>query len=416
MRFIRILIFGVAITGFYWSCGIGSFQPPQKTSAQTSDSPDFIGLHASEIIFGPELEFTDPQTASRPPDGMENFWTAVREACNRDQTVVCEFDDANLKHFEVKSLTGSGRVKAFPYSDPGIIEVPLAPMTLAEAEASKDLIQRFVYDTAAKAGMTPGTHEYNRWCAHTNMSWPGLRDGSDSDMFLAYFADFNSKPELGLGAFSGDIRNAPVLGTANSASQDAFAALVRAFNQGPSKTAFQLATEINENVYLYNSNFGFGAGHGRYNGFNLSHLKEDAYAKKNYGAANNVRVEQRASYMPLSAEHLISNYKVIAGRFTYLGKQTSIKYSPKRILPEPSERVFKPKGVQEGVTAQSVAKVYVDFLKESGLDAKYHVLHMMNPKVQTEAAKLLNIYQAELEGAQWRAAKILGVSVDTYLE
>jgi hypothetical protein len=71
--------------------------------------------------------------------------------------------------------------------------------------------------------------------------------------------------------------------------------------------------------------------------------------------------------------------------------------------------------VQQGLTPAGVAKVYVQYLREAGLDAKYHVLHMMNPVVQTEAAKLIGIAPNEVNAAQQKAAKILKVDLDTYL-
>lgn len=412
----KILLTAAGVVSFFASCGL-TVLSTQK-SLLSPDGQESAGegaaLRENDIIFGPELEFTDPVNGNPPYSIAASFMDEIEKECASDKEVVCNLQTGDQSQsFEVKDLKGQGRVKGFPYKDPAVLEIPLDPMTVEQAEASRHLIQKFVYDVAAKVGLTPGTAEYNRWCAHTNFSWPGLRDGSDGSLFIRYFTDFNSRPEIGMGAFSGDIRNAPVLAMERKEVQSTLSDIVTRFNTKP-MSAFEVASEIKFSVYRQGQGFNYGGG--RYNAFNLTHVESSARAKKNYDASSPVRIEQRASYMPLSADHLISNYKIIAGRMTYLSKQkVPVGYAPVDLGVSITNRQFATKGVQQGLTPMGVAKVYVQYLNEAGLNTKHHVLHMMNPIVQTQAAKLIGLNTAEVQAAQLKAAKILKVDLETYL-
>jgi hypothetical protein len=413
----KVLFTALGVVSFYASCGVSKVLSTQSSeiSPEADQSAESGSeLTKSDIIFGPELEFTDPATGSAPYSAKAEFLSEIEKQCASDKEVVCEIqsDDYNAS-FEVKEINGKGRVKGFPYNDPAVLEIPLDPMSLEQAESSRELIQKYVYDIAEKVGLSPGTAEYNRWCAHTNFSWPGLRDGSDGKLFLRYFTDFNSRPEIGMGAFSGDIRNAPVLAMERSEVQSELSDIVTSFNATP-ESAFDVAAKIRS--YVYSAGQGFNFGGGRYNAFNLTHVQGSARSKKSYAASSAVRIEQRASYMPLSADHLISNYQIISGRMSYLAKQQKpIEFSPRDLGVDSGSRKFATRGVQQGLTAVGVAKVYVQYLSEAGLDTKHHVLHMMNPVVQTEAAKLVGITPTEVNAAQQKAAKILKVDLDSYL-
>jgi hypothetical protein len=413
----KVLFTTLGVVSFYASCGdskVLSTQSSEISPDATQGAESGSELTKNDIIFGPELEFTDPKSGDASYSSKALFMSELAKQCESDKEVVCDIQSEEYNpSFEVKEINGKARVKGFPYNDPAVLEIPLDPMSLEQAEASRELIQKYVYDIAEKTGLTPGTAEYNRWCAHTNFSWPGLRDGSDGNLFLRYFADFNSRPEIGMGAFSGDIRNAPVLAMERTEVQNALLDIVTSFNTTP-ESAFNVANLIRNNVY--SSGHGFNFGGGRYNAFNLTHVQGSARSKKSYAASSAVRIEQRASYMPLSAAHLVSNYQIISGRMNYLAKlQKPIEYSPRDLGVENNTRTFATKGVQQGVTPAGVAKVYVEYLSEAGLDTKYHVLHMMNPVVQTEAAKLVGIAPSEVNAAQQKAAKILKVDLDTYL-
>lgn len=405
----------VGVAYFCASCGLSQVLSAHKSE----DSPAFdpvategSPLEHDDLLFGPELEFTDPVTSKAPLNSRLTYMEELEKECLADTSVVCELE-SDGPSFEVRDRRGQGRVRGFPSEDPAVLEIPLDPMTLKQAKASRHLIQKFVYDVAAKVGLTPGTAEYNRWSAHTNFSWPGLRDGSDGKLFLRYVADFSSHPEIGMGAFGGDIRNAMVLAMQGTEVQNALAKIVKSFNARPMNVP-TLASQISSSVYANGRGYVYGGD--RYNALNLSHFSDFAETKKNYEASSPVRIEQRASYMPLSAEHLVSNYTVILGRLAFLARQTSpVHYSPVDLGVELEKRQFATKGVQQGVSAARVAKVYVQYLSEAGLDVKHHVLHMMNPVVQTEAAQRVGIGMRELRATQKRAAATLKVELETYL-
>jgi hypothetical protein len=394
----------------------GACVPKAKVpSSQSSETEKQAGaFNADDVIFGPELEFTDPVTAKvKWGYAVDTEYLRVVEIlCKNDPTVECAIE---LKSVEVKSKTSSARVKTFPYYDNGVLELPLDPMTIAQAQESKSLIQKFTFDAAKEMGLTPGTKEYNRWCAHLNFSWPGLRTGEQGDLFLRYFVDFNSRPELGMGAFGGDIRNAPMLAMESENVQAHLVKVVNDFNEGGAKaSAFDVASRLRE-VYAKGKGYMFkdDPSH-RYNALNVAHVSKDARAARDYNIDSRVRIEQRASYMPLSADHLISNYKVIAGRLGYLSKQTRpIVFTPIHIAMS-AERNFNTVGVQEGFDAEQVARTYVRYLEEADLDKEYHISYMMNPIVQTEAAKIAKMNPEKIAELQRKAATLLKVTVDEY--
>ena len=345
-------------------------------------------FNPDEVVFGVECEFTDPVTANVGWGITARYRTAVARRCAWTRGLECSFDRCSVA---VWSRHAPGRVRLFPHRDHCVLEIAIDPLTMQQAEASRDLLESVVWAAAGDVGLTAGTDELNRWSAHLSFSWPRLRAGGDAGLLLRYFVDFNNHPELAMGAMGGDIRNGPPLAIFSDRAQESLQAVVADYNRAPEDAdAFVVASRIRREVYGERFQFGLRGRNDHYNALNLCHVNRGAKHKRSYGVESPVRIEHRASYMPPSAEHLLSLCGVITGRLAYLSQQTDpIVYRPPRFHIPAASRVFQRRGTQQGVDATAVAECYLRYLGEAGLDATKHVPFLVNPEVRAAAQELM---------------------------
>ena len=345
-------------------------------------------FHSDEVVFGIECEFTDPATANVGWGITSRYRTAVARRCAWTRGLECRFDRRSV---EVWSNQPPGRVRVFPHRDHCVLEIAVDPLTIQQAESSRHLLESLVWAAANDVGLAPGTDEVNRWSAHLSFSWPRLHAGGDASLLLRYLVDFNNHPELAMGALGGDIRNAPPLAIFSDRAQEALQAVVADHNRSPdAEDAFALAERIRRNVYGERFQFGLRGRNDHYNALNLCHVSRRSKHKRPYGIDTPVRVEQRASYMPLSADHFFSQCRIIAARLAYLSRQTGpIEYRPPGFGIPVASRVFQRRGTQQGVDAKAVAECFLRYLEEAGLDAIQHVPFLVNPEVREAAERLV---------------------------
>ena len=347
-------------------------------------------FHPDEVVFGVECEFTDPVTANVGWGITARYRTAVARRCAWTRGLECRFDRRSV---EVRSKEPPGRVRLFPHRDHCVLEIAIDPLTIQQGEASRHLLESLVWAAAGDVGLAAGTDEVNRWSAHLSFSWPGLRAGADAGLLLRYVVDFNNHPELAMGALGGDIRNAPPLAIFSDRAQQALQAVVADYNRAPAvEDAFAVAARIRREVYGERFQFGLRGRNDHYNALNLCHVNRSAKHKRPYGIESPVRIEQRASYMPPSFDHVLSQCKIIAARLASLSRQTGpIEYHPPRFGIPTTSRVFQRRGTQQGVDATAVAECYLRFVEEAGLDATRHVPFLVNPEVRAAADRLVQV-------------------------
>ena len=345
-------------------------------------------FNPDEVVFGVECEFTDPIKANVGWGITARYRTAVARRCASDPGLECSFDRRSV---EVWSRQPPGRVRLFPHRDHCVLEIAIDPLTIQQGEASRHLLESLVWAAAGDVGLAAGTDEVNRWSAHLSFSWPQLRAGGDAGLLLRYLVDFNNHPALAMGAMGGDIRNAPPLAIFSDRAQQALQAVVADYNRAPeSEDAFAVAARIRREVYGERFQFGLRGHNDHYNALNLCHVNRSARHKRPYGIECPVRIEQRAAYMPPSAEHLLSQCKIIAARLEYLSQQTGpIAYCPPRFDIPADSRVFQRRGTQQGMDATAVAEGYLHYLEETGLDVTKHVPFLVNPEVRAAAEGVL---------------------------
>jgi hypothetical protein len=347
-------------------------------------------FNPDEVVFGVECEFTDPVTANVGWGIVSRYRTAVARRCAWTRGFECRFDRRSV---EVWSNKHPGRVRLFAHRDHCVLEIAVDPLTMQQAEASRHLLESLVWAAASDVGLAAGTEEVNRWSAHLSFSWPELRAGGDAGLLLRYLVDFNNHPELAMGALGGDIRNAPPLAIFSERAQQALQAVVADHNRDPeAEDVFVVAARIRRDVYGERFQFGLRGRNDHYNAVNLCHVTRAARHKRPYGIDSPVRIEQRASYMPPSADHLFSQCRIIAGRLAYLSRQTGpIEYRPPRFGILAASRVFQRRGPQQGVDAKAVAECFLRYLDEAGLDTTTHVPFLVNPDVRAAAEHLVRM-------------------------
>jgi hypothetical protein len=347
-------------------------------------------FHSDEVVFGIECEFTDPATANVGWGITSRYRSAVARRCAWTRGFECRFDRRSV---EVWSKELPGRVRLFPHRDHCVLEIAVDPLTIQQAEASRHLLESLVWAAAGDVGLAAGTDEVNRWSAHLSFSWPQFRAGGDAGLLLRYLVDFNNHPELAMGALGGDIRNAPPLALFSDRAQEALQTVVADHNRSPeAQDVFAVAEKIRRAVYGERFQFGLRGRNDHYNALNLCHVSRTATHKRPYAMASPVRIEQRASYMPPSADHFVSQCRIIAARLAYLSRQTGpIEYLPPGFGIPAASRVFQRRGTQQGVDAKAVAECFLRYLEEAGLDATTHVPFLVNPDVRAAAEHLVRM-------------------------
>lgn len=343
----------------------------------------------ADLRFGVECEFTDPVTATVPWRLPSRYRAAARRRCGACPPMGCM--GWPWGGLTVGFAPSGPTTRLFPHRDQRVLEIATEPLSLAEFRRAEDLLEESVWNAARDVGLAPGTDEINRWSMHVNVSWPALAAGADGDLLLRYVVDFNDHPELAMGACGGDIRNAPPLAILGPRPRQALQQLVHeCATTSAGRDAFMVAHLLRARVFRERFLYGSSLHNDFYHAVNVCHVRPRARWKRRYAASSPVRIEIRASSMAPSAAHLLSALEIIASRLAYLARQdTPIVYHGP-ILPEPSGgRQFRTRGVQDGVTPESVAACWIRYVQEAGIDPDRHVRYLVNPDVRTAAGCLL---------------------------
>lgn len=112
--------------------------------------------------------------------------------------------------------------------DPNVVEVLTKPASLDEIRDSADDLQKLIWESAAKTGLTPDP-EYR--AGHFNF---GVRDafGENTGEFLKFFIDFANRPELAIGIFrKSNPLNSPHLAQLSSYQRSALSEIARKFHK-----------------------------------------------------------------------------------------------------------------------------------------------------------------------------------------
>lgn len=347
-------------------------------------------LRAEELRFGLECEFTEPATANVRAGVSERYRDAVRRRCGGGRPPLLEA----WRQPPLRVTDGSNagfHTRLFPHRDNGVLEIATEPLSLAEFRRAEPLLEDAVWRACRDVGLAPGTDEINRWSMHVNVSWPALAAGRDGDLLLRYVADFHDHPELALGGLGGDIRNAPPLAILGARPRAALRDLVNEHERLPDRgDAFHVARELRSRVFRERFVYGGRFHNDFYHAVNVCHVRPRPRPKRRYAAANAVRIEIRASYMQPSAAHALSVLEIVAARLCLLARRTGpIRCVAPAVADPPAGRLFRPRGVQDGVTADRVAACWIGYVREAGLDPTRHAAHLVNPDVRAAAAALL---------------------------
>jgi hypothetical protein len=364
-------------------CASRSFSEPSQSQLRS------VTFSQSEVLFGGELEFTKlgllPNEKFSPRDSALKYFALVKQTCAQDVAVTCDFQGDAIPDlsFIVRNKRTHESFRAHPGTDPQVVEISLDPLTINQLVQVLPLIQKYVFELAKQLDLVPGTSEVNRWSAHANFSWPGLQNGTDVELFLRYFIDLENSGKIALGAMGGDSRNAPPLSYFSQTTQNRVKELIDLYYQEHFGNIFDLVTWISGNIY--GERFVFEGK--RYHLLNFQNAaKENMSDSMRYNSRSARRIEQRCVYMPLSAEGMVSNYKIIAARLEYLSKQTSrIMYVPFSV----SDKTFRTRGVQGGFLASQIAESYFSYLAQANLDLRYHGRYLVNPDVRKEFEEMI---------------------------
>lgn len=350
-------------------------------SARSAGPP----LQPDTLVFGVECEFTDPRSASVSRDQVPAYRQAVLDlARTRPGLRVREHHGSGL--LLVRRSDGL-QLRLHPHRDEGVLEVATGPLPLAVLVELEADLQVLLWQAAARIGLAPGTEECNRWSAHLNVSWPGLRRGDDAGLLLRFLVDFHQFPELAMGGLGGDIRNAPPLALFGERPQRALRRLIGAFERHPERfDAFSLAARIRRRVYRERFLYGSRLGNRDFQAINLHAVRRRPCRKWPHGRLNDVRLELRSCFMPPTAGHLITSLRLLQARLLWLSEQGGpIRHQPPNDRLAAGRRRFEPRGLQQGCPAERVVSAWARFVAEAGLDPADFAAQLVHPEVRREA-------------------------------
>lgn len=218
----------------------------------------------SQTVFGPEFTFTNPSLIAAHKDHGQRSYDV--EYTTTPESHLCLNKFAKLLQTEAK---GNFRVNYAPTqekcrvtyadnwwfevtTDPEVIEVRSAPMTVGNAKIFQDRIQRHIFDMAARIGLYA---DETRGNGHINIDFGPFE--KNPLLLRNFIVDYINHPGLALGTCGNDPCNAPPLALMFSSRRpsEQYQALVAVladfdadFAQGKA-CSFSLATALNAQVF-----------------------------------------------------------------------------------------------------------------------------------------------------------------------
>ncbi|HWU43276.1 MAG TPA: hypothetical protein VN132_07560 [Bdellovibrio sp.] len=169
------------------------------------------------------------------------------------------------------SVTYSGDRWFTVVSDPWVLEVKGIPSTSQELMSDADILQSLVFDTAREIGLQPHSRIGG---GHIHLDIETFF-GEDKLLLRNFLVDLANHPELFLGALGFDLLNAPPIALLSATQREAFAEVIREFDEGKLGMVGIRKAIIRR---VYNSTFYPQYAHQRsysekYQAVNLSHEK-----------------------------------------------------------------------------------------------------------------------------------------------
>lgn len=291
---------------------------------------------ASELLFGPELSFTneriqDLHGRTRQTDSpaavaaMGKFRQRVLELC-LEQLRLCritaERDAKGYDSYRIDVSSSRGRdAWWFRLSyDPGVIEVQMQPSTLRELEARRGLIQRLIFDAADLAELRPFM-----WSGGGHLHVDAQRAfGGNVRVFRDFIVDMNNHAALFLFLMRGSPPNAPALWMLPEARQRSFLRLLAEVDARPSAWRVEtLADAIKTRVY--SETVENWAPADKYQFINITRLTQ----RGPRGFAESERTAEVRGLGPqYSAEQLLMLAEILVARLNWIRKRVARGEAP----------------------------------------------------------------------------------------
>lgn len=298
--------------------------------------------------FGPEFEFSnrevEAETINIEAKYAEKFRKEIKKKCRRP----CKFKEDKTDRKGSKFTFGKGFWIRVAY-DPGVVEVQMSPLTVAQLYKWKDTINEYIFETAKKLRLTP---RFEGSGGHLNI---GMKSafGEDSELFLRFFTEFANLPPLSTGILGNDFYNAPTFATLSAEQKSNFYEILRDFKRAKNKPdPISLARQINQRVYVCAD----CEHHRHLDRGDLPSIKTQAMALRMIEGAE--RIEIRSMFAQRNVDDFIMLSELFEARIKYL---SSKKGQP---------IVFKDPPDQDEYYEQDLVDVFYEYVTEAGLDYK----------------------------------------------
>ncbi len=193
--------------------------------------------------------YDDAYFDGREPFDAMRMAHVVAQLCAQSKD--CQVKEESYKYFrnEFRVVFADGYWIRISF-DPACVEIQGKPLTKKEYRDKSELLEKYVFEAAKKAGLVLDRKE---GMGHFNIGAQSAfgRDEVNGLRFLSYFVDFQNHPELSMGAIGKDVGgNSPTLTVLHPSQSAALQALVT----GVVKRKYKLsavAAYINRYVYTH---------------------------------------------------------------------------------------------------------------------------------------------------------------------
>ena len=399
-------------------------ESPEDLVQRTPQSPPIFSKDST--LFGVEIEV--PATG----DLSANYAQILFEISIMDKLKNCSFGldswSQNLGYyFQMRDQKRTpSSLKIYVKTDPNVVEISTSPLSYAQTESWKDILDSLIFATSAEIRnrtlVGSSDDQRNRWSGHLNVSWPGLMValgkhdaqtlkminymGStyrlttaqisqlNMNLILNLYVDLQNHPQLSMGLLGGDVRNATPLAFGSEQEQNVLREIISKYKRRQFTDTYDLAKALTK---AHPSSFG-----GRYNAprFSLLNFENIIYPDFQWGYTRGSRIELRGFYSPNSVDEMLANFRIINGRLNFLYKLDAneprvLEFNPPKIDREFIESAtmqnFKVEGLTGNLRPEEVASMYIKYLSEAGLNPKEEYKFIRDPSIRSEVAKKLGV-------------------------
>ncbi len=351
---------------------LSGFQP--SLAAARNDTPERRTTAPGELLFGPELSFTNERIQevhgrTRQTDSpaavaaMGRFRQRVLELCvdhHRVCRITAEVDAKGYDTYriDVSSLRGQDAWWFRLSYDPGVIEVQMQPATLSELQSRQNLIQRLIFDAADLADLRP-----YMWAGGGHLHLDARQAfGGDVRVFRDFIVDMNNHAALFLFLMRGSPPNAPAVWMLPEARQRSFLRLLAEVDTRPSDWRVEtLADAIKSRVY--SETLENWAPSDKYQFINITRLTQRG--PRGF-AANERTAEVRGLGPQYSAEQLTLIAEILEARLKWIRRRAArgeapLEWNPLRLPMSTGYSTQAPPELREA---------FDEYLRESGFRSR----------------------------------------------